>query len=81
MVAYSFKARFAAPILAGTKRQTIRADRRRQRRLEQNAQFLARRARGRIVVSRRPDHVGAAVLSNFKRAGNAAIIALGCYHE
>jgi hypothetical protein len=31
--------------------------------------------------SRRPDHVGAAVVSNFKRAGNAAIIALGCYHE
>jgi len=29
MVAYSFKARFAAPILAGTKWQTIRADRRR----------------------------------------------------
>lgn len=29
MVAYSFKTRFAAPILAGTKRQTIRADRKR----------------------------------------------------
>ncbi|MCJ2104738.1 hypothetical protein MKK70_04965 [Methylobacterium sp. E-041] len=27
MVAYSFKARFAAPILAGTKAQTIRAER------------------------------------------------------
>lgn len=32
MVAYSFKARFAAPILAGTKRQTIRADRKRHAR-------------------------------------------------
>ena len=32
MVAYSFQARFAAPILAGTKRQTIRADRRRHAR-------------------------------------------------
>lgn len=32
MVAYSFKARFAAPILAGTKTQTIRADRRRHAR-------------------------------------------------
>lgn len=32
MVAYSFAARFAAPILAGTKRQTIRADRRRHAR-------------------------------------------------
>lgn len=29
MVAYSFKQRFAAPIKAGTKRQTIRADRKR----------------------------------------------------
>jgi hypothetical protein len=29
MVAYSFKARFAEPIIAGTKRQTIRAPRRR----------------------------------------------------
>lgn len=32
MVAYSFQTRFAAPILAGTKRQTIRADRRRHAR-------------------------------------------------
>lgn len=32
MVAYSFQARFAAPILAGTKRQTIRTDRRRHAR-------------------------------------------------
>jgi hypothetical protein len=32
MVAYSFKQRFAAPILAGTKCQTIRADRRRHAR-------------------------------------------------
>ncbi|MEJ0016825.1 MAG: ASCH domain-containing protein [Acetobacteraceae bacterium] len=32
MVAYSFKRDFAAPILAGIKRQTIRADRRRHAR-------------------------------------------------
>ncbi len=32
MVAYSFKARFAEPILAGTKLQTIRADRKRHAR-------------------------------------------------
>lgn len=32
MVAYSFKSRFAEPILAGTKRQTIRADRKRHAR-------------------------------------------------
>lgn len=32
MVAYSFKSRFAAPILAGTKAQTIRADRKRHAR-------------------------------------------------
>lgn len=32
MVAYSFKRRFAEPILSGTKRQTIRADRRRHAR-------------------------------------------------
>ena len=30
MVAYSFKSRFAAPILAGTKAQTIRTDRKRR---------------------------------------------------
>lgn len=32
MVAYSFKARFVGPILAGTKAQTIRADRKRHAR-------------------------------------------------
>lgn len=32
MVAYSFKKQFAAPILAGTKAQTIRADRKRHAR-------------------------------------------------
>lgn len=32
MVAYSFKPRFVAPIQAGTKRQTIRADRKRHAR-------------------------------------------------
>lgn len=32
MVAYSFKRQFAEPILAGTKQQTIRADRRRHAR-------------------------------------------------
>lgn len=32
MVAYSFKAQFRAPILAGTKRQTIRAERKRHAR-------------------------------------------------
>lgn len=32
MVAYSFKQRFVAPILAGTKRQTIRAERKRHAR-------------------------------------------------
>ena len=32
MVAYSFQRRFVEPILAGTKRQTIRADRRRHAR-------------------------------------------------
>jgi len=32
MVAYSFKRQFVEPILAGTKRQTIRADRRRHAR-------------------------------------------------
>jgi hypothetical protein len=32
MVAYSFKTRFVTPILAGTKRQTIRADRKRHAR-------------------------------------------------
>lgn len=39
MVAYSFKERFVAPILAGTKRQTIRADRRRHARPDEVVQL------------------------------------------
>lgn len=39
MVAYSFKARFAAPILAGTKRQTIRDDRKRHARPGEEVQL------------------------------------------
>lgn len=39
MVAYSFKARFAAPILAGTKRRTIRADRKRHARVGEQVQL------------------------------------------
>jgi hypothetical protein len=39
MVAYSFKARFAPPIIAGTKRQTIRADRRRHARPGEEVQL------------------------------------------
>ncbi|GEP06862.1 hypothetical protein [Methylobacterium oxalidis] len=40
MVAYSFKKRFAAPILAGTKAQTIRADRKRHARLGELVQLF-----------------------------------------
>lgn len=39
MVAYSFRQRFVAPILAGTKRQTIRADRRRHARAGEEMQL------------------------------------------
>lgn len=39
MVAYSFKAQFAEPIIAGIKRQTIRADRKRHARLGERLQL------------------------------------------
>jgi hypothetical protein len=39
MVAYSFKKQFAAPIVAGTKRQTIRADRKRHARPDEVLQL------------------------------------------
>jgi hypothetical protein len=39
MVAYSFKAQFAAPIVAGTKRQTVRADRKRHARVGETLQL------------------------------------------
>ncbi|TGT72963.1 ASCH domain-containing protein [bacterium M00.F.Ca.ET.159.01.1.1] len=39
MVAYSFKQRFSAPIIAGTKRQTIRADRKRHARAGEQLQL------------------------------------------
>lgn len=39
MVAYSFKAMFADPIRAGTKRQTIRADRKRHARVDEELQL------------------------------------------
>ena len=40
MVAYSFKKEFAAPIIAGTKRQTIRADRARHARVGETLQLF-----------------------------------------
>lgn len=40
MVAYSFKRRFIAPILAGTKRQTIRAERKRHARPGEELQLF-----------------------------------------
>jgi hypothetical protein len=39
MVAYSFQTQFAAPIAAGSKRQTIRADRKRHARLGETLQL------------------------------------------
>lgn len=39
MVAYSFQRRFIPPILAGTKRQTIRADRKRHARPDEDLQL------------------------------------------
>ena len=47
MVAYSFKAQFRAPILTGTKRQTIRADRKRHARPGEQVQlYTGMRTRG-----------------------------------
>jgi hypothetical protein len=40
LVAYSFKYRFAEPIIAGTKRQTIRADRKRHARPGERLQLF-----------------------------------------
>lgn len=40
MVAYSFKAQFAEPIITGTKRQTIRADRKRHARPGERLQLF-----------------------------------------
>lgn len=40
MVAYSFKTQFAKPILAGTKRQTIRAPRKRHARVGETLQLF-----------------------------------------
>lgn len=53
MVAYSFKARFAPPIQAGTKRQTIRADRKRHARPGEEVQlYTGMRTRSCRLVGR-----------------------------
>jgi uncharacterized protein YqfB (UPF0267 family) len=53
MVAYSFKQQFAAPILAGTKRQTIRADRKRHARPGEELQlYTGMRTRQCALIAR-----------------------------
>ncbi len=55
MVAYSFKARFAAPILAGTKPGTIRADRKRHARQGEEMQlYTGMRTRSCKLIMRAP---------------------------
>lgn len=55
MVAYSFKGRFAEPILAGTKRQTIRADRKRHARPGEELQlYTGMRTRSCRLIGRAP---------------------------
>lgn len=55
MVAYSFKARFAPPILAGTKRQTIRAERKRHARPGEQLQlYTGMRTRSCKLIGRAP---------------------------
>lgn len=54
MVAYSFKRRFAEPILAGAKRQTIRADRRRHARPGEELQlYTGMRTKSCRLIARR----------------------------
>lgn len=53
MVAYSFKKQFAAPILAGTKCQTIRADRKRHARPGEQLQlYTGMRTRNCVLIGR-----------------------------
>lgn len=53
MVAYSFKRRFVGPILAGVKRQTVRADRRRHARPGEELQlYTGMRTRHCKLISR-----------------------------
>ena len=53
MVAYSFKAQFRPPLLAGTKRQTIRADRKRPARPGEQLQlYTGMRTRQCAIVGR-----------------------------
>lgn len=53
MVAYSFKQQFRAPILAGTKRQTIRAERKRHARLGEQVQlYTGMRTRQCAIIGR-----------------------------
>ena len=53
MVAYSFKQQFRPPILAGTKRQTIRADRKRHARVGEQLQlYTGMRTRQCLIIGR-----------------------------
>jgi Uncharacterized protein conserved in bacteria len=55
MVAYSFKGRFAEPILSGAKRQTIRADRKRHARPGEELQlYTGMRTRSCRLIGRAP---------------------------
>ncbi|TJV51099.1 MAG: hypothetical protein E5Y01_16045 [Mesorhizobium sp.] len=55
MVAYSFKQRFVAPIQAGTKRQTIRIDRKRHARVGEQLQlYTGMRTKHCTLIGRAP---------------------------
>ena len=71
MVAYSFKERFAEPILVGSKRQTIRGDRRRHARPDEQLQLYIGMRTKRCRLIARTRCVGIlAVRLRFSRRGD-----------
>jgi uncharacterized protein YqfB (UPF0267 family) len=68
MVAYSFKAQFAEPILAGTKGGTIRADRRRHARPGEELQlYTAMRTKQCRLVARKECLAVVSIMLDFRR--------------
>lgn len=75
MVAYSFRKRFAAPILAGTKAQTIRADRKRHARPGEEIQlYTGMRTKHCKLLARVRCEAVVPVRMTFSRWGGAAAV-------
>jgi hypothetical protein len=81
MVAYSFRPRFVAPILAGTKRQTIRADRKRHARPGEEMQLYTgmRTKHCKLIARMTCDRVEPITL-NFCHHGSIAVLKEGRLH-